>query len=415
MNILISAYSCNPYLGSEDAVGWNWILQYSRNAGPQDKIYVITKRFNEESMIKGLAEFNVNNVELWISEPPRALDWFREKHSMFHHMYYGLWQKYAYKYVKNKKIKFDIIHHVTMTDWRFTGYFSNFKDAYTIFGPVGGGQEIPECLKQYQTKKVMEIVRSIANRTRKFIPSYVKNLNSYNAIYVVNEETLKYVSRITDNPTNIYVEPDCAVAEPYRNIHLKSDKDCSEHKLMFSGRYDLPRKGAYFLIDALKNLPQDFNYSLDMYGGPAECELKKYISECGLSDKVHLIGRIPYTEMKLKYSQYDAFVFSSLRETGGNVLFEAMSHGLPIVGFDTSFNKILKDKECGIFINTNISLDALKTNYAKAIQDVFGDKYLVYSNNAYSFANNSTWEKKYKRVESVRLLQLSSVRNGGHE
>ena len=37
MNILISTYGCNPYLGSEDAVCWNWILQYSQNVEPRDK------------------------------------------------------------------------------------------------------------------------------------------------------------------------------------------------------------------------------------------------------------------------------------------------------------------------------------------------------------------------------------------
>ena len=398
MNILISAYCCNPYNGSEDAVGWNWILQYSRNAGLEDKIYVITKSLNAESMRKGIAEYSLDNVELWFSEPPKFLDWYREKYSIFHHMYYELWQKWAYIFVKKKNIHFDIIHHVTMTDWRFVGYFSNFKDSYTIFGPVGGGQEIPAALKDYQTKRAMEMIRTIANRTRKYIPTYVKKLNAYDAIYAVNEETKEYVNKILKDTSKLYIEPDCAIAEPYRNLQLDEKKDYRKHKLLFSGRYDLPRKGAYFLIDSLSKLPKDFEFSLDMYGGPLDCSLKEYIEKCGLSESVHLKGRILYKDMKNIYSQYDAFVFPSLRETGGNVLFEAMACGLPVIGFSTSVNRILKEHECGVFVDPECNLNDLKMKYANAIIKIFDEKYYFRRNNAYKFANKSTWAEKYNRV-----------------
>ena len=47
MNYLVSAYSINPYRGSEDGIGWNWVLQYEKHWKPGDRILVLTKQFNE--------------------------------------------------------------------------------------------------------------------------------------------------------------------------------------------------------------------------------------------------------------------------------------------------------------------------------------------------------------------------------
>ena len=51
MNYLISAYSVNPYHGSEDGVGWNWVLQYEKNYKAGDRIILLTKKYNEEEKL----------------------------------------------------------------------------------------------------------------------------------------------------------------------------------------------------------------------------------------------------------------------------------------------------------------------------------------------------------------------------
>ena len=54
MNYLISAYSVNPYKGSEDSIGWNWVLQYEKNYKKGDRIILLTKKFNEKDTRKGI-------------------------------------------------------------------------------------------------------------------------------------------------------------------------------------------------------------------------------------------------------------------------------------------------------------------------------------------------------------------------
>lgn len=43
------------------------------------------------------------------------------------------------------------------------------------------------------------------------------------------------------------------------------------------------------------------------------------------------LGRLPLREMRGAYSRSDAFLFTSLRDSSGGVVFEAMAAGLPVV------------------------------------------------------------------------------------
>lgn len=47
MNLLVSAYACRPDMGSEPAVGWNWILEYSKLCN-----LVVLTNFTNEPYIK---------------------------------------------------------------------------------------------------------------------------------------------------------------------------------------------------------------------------------------------------------------------------------------------------------------------------------------------------------------------------
>ena len=52
MNILYIAYSCDPYEGSEDKIGWCVPLQSAQN----NRVYVITKEEQRENIEKYLQQ-----------------------------------------------------------------------------------------------------------------------------------------------------------------------------------------------------------------------------------------------------------------------------------------------------------------------------------------------------------------------
>ena len=398
MNYLISAYSVNPYKGSEDSIGWNWVLQYEKNYKEGDRIILLTKKFNEKDTRKGLEEFNIQHVELVIVDVPNALNWFREKHSAFHHMYYILWQHWAWLWVKHSGIRFDVIHHVTMNDYRIPSEMYKAKGAKVIWEPMGGAQVTPRPLKVYEKNQLVASFREFVNKSCSWNPFYKKALRSYYKIYCINNETQKQISRIVGK--DVPLMPELALRDEYKNLPIrKGNNDIL--KIVFVGRL-IGKKGIAFLVDALSLMPTDMNWELLIFGdGDDHALIEKQIADSGIGKNVKLMGNRPLNQIAEAYQQADVFVLPSLRETSGNVLLEAMAYAVPIVAFDTSFCRLLKEVDCGVFINTEQALNNIKEDYCKAIVTLGQDKELAkqMGMNGYKYVNSKlTWDEKYRII-----------------
>ena len=398
MNYLISAYSVNPYKGSEDSIGWNWVLQYEKNYKKGDRIILLTKKFNEKDTRRGLKEFNIQHVELVIVDVPDALNWFREKHSAFHHMYYILWQHWAWLWVKHSGIRFDVIHHVTMNDYRIPSELYKAKGAKVIWGPMGGAQVTPKPLKVYEKNQLVASFREFVNKSCSWNPFYKKALRSYYKIYCINNETQKQISRIVGK--DVPLMPELALRDEYKNLPIRKGKN-DILKIVFVGRL-IGKKGIAFLVDALSLMPTDMDWELLIFGdGDDRALIEKQIADSGIGKKVKLMGNRPLNQIAEAYQQADVFVLPSLRETSGNVLLEAMAYAVPIVAFDTSFCRLLKEVDCGVFINTEQALDNIKEDYCKAIVTLGQDKELAKQMglNGYKYVNSKlTWDEKYRII-----------------
>ena len=398
MNYLISAYSVNPYKGSEDSIGWNWVLQYEKNYKEGDRIILLTKKFNEKDTRRGLKEFNIQHVELVIVDVPNALNWFREKHSAFHHMYYILWQHWAWLWVKHSGIRFDVIHHVTMNDYRIPSELYKAKGAKVIWGPMGGAQVTPRPLKVYEKNQLDASFREFVNKSCSWNPFYKKALRSYYKIYCINNETQKQISRIVGK--DVPLMPELALRDEYKNLPIRKGKN-DILKIVFVGRL-IGKKGIAFLVDALSLMPTDMDWELLIFGdGDDRALIEKQIADSGIGKNVKLMGNRPLNQIAEAYQQADVFVLPSLRETSGNVLLEAMAYAVPIVAFDTSFCRLLKEVDCGVFINTEQALDNIKEDYCKAIVTLGQDKELAKQMglNGYKYVNSKlTWDEKYRII-----------------
>ena len=398
MNYLISAYSVNPYKGSEDSIGWNWVLQYEKNYKKGDRIILLTKKFNEKDTRRGLKEFNIQHVELVIVDVPDALNWFREKHSAFHHMYYILWQHWAWLWVKHSGIRFDVIHHVTMNDYRIPSELYKAKGAKVIWGPMGGAQVTPRPLKVYEKNQLVASFREFVNKSCSWNPFYKKALRSYYKIYCINNETQKQISRNVGK--DVPLMPELALRDEYKNLPIRKGKN-DILKIVFVGRL-IGKKGIAFLVDALSLMPTDIDWELLIFGdGDDRALIEKQIADSCIGKNVKLMGNRPLNQIAEAYQQADVFVLPSLRETSGNVLLEAMAYAVPIVAFDTSFCRLLKEVDCGVFINTEQALDNIKEDYCKAIVTLEQDKELAKQMglNGYKYVNSKlTWDEKYRII-----------------
>ena len=398
MNYLISAYSVNPYKGSEDSIGWNWVLQYEKNYKEGDRIILLTKKFNEKDTRKGLKEFNIQHVEMVIVDVPNALNRFSEKHSAIHHMYYILWQHWAWLWGKHSGIHFDVIHHVTMNDYRIPSEMYKAKGAKVIWGPMGGAQVTPKPLRVYEKNRLTATFREFVNKSCSWNPFYKKALRSYYKIYCINNETQKQISHIVGK--DVPLMPELALRDDYKNLPIL-EKTNDILKIVFVGRL-IGKKGIAFLVDALSLMPDGMDWELLIFGdGDDRILIERQIADSGIEKNVKLMGNRPLNQIAEAYQQADIFVLPSLRETSGNVLLEAMAYAVPIVAFDTSFCRLLKEVECGIFVNTEQALEGIKEDYCKAIVMLGQDKKMAKQMglNGYKYVNSKlTWDEKYRII-----------------
>ena len=106
--------------------------------------------------------------------------------------------------------------------------------------------------------------------------------------------------------------------------------------------------------------------------GPEKAFLLQLAKELGLTDRVHLTGRIASKYMPEVYKDASLFVFASTTETQGLCVLEAAASGLPLVVVDDlAFSAVVKNGENGYRVGLNAS------RFAGKVQEVLSDKKLV--------------------------------------
>jgi len=96
----------------------------------------------------------------------------------------------------------------------------------------------------------------------------------------------------------------------------------------------IERKGLQFLLPALGSLHRDgHRFELRIIGdGPMRARLERMVAAEGLQDCVAIDGAIAHEKLPEVYRAADLLVLPSLAEGMPNVVLEAISSGLPVVG-----------------------------------------------------------------------------------
>ena len=109
MNILYIAYSCNPFAGSEDKIGWCVPYESSKT----NKVYVITKEEQRAPVEKYLQSHPLENIKFYYVDIP---NFYKKIFKGF--MYSGrlnVWNRRVLPLAKKISAdqKIDVIHHYT--------------------------------------------------------------------------------------------------------------------------------------------------------------------------------------------------------------------------------------------------------------------------------------------------------------
>jgi len=393
--ILLSAFACDPFRGSEPSYGWNWSVGLIREGY---EVHTFTQINHRESIEK---HPTIEHLHFHYIGLPSFLERLYTYSQSTMYIYYLLWQWKAYREAKklHKQIGFDRIHHVTWGSLQQGSFLYKLKVPF-IFGPAGGGQHAPEAFKDYflhywaeekKRKKVSDLLFH-------FNPACKSMLKKAETVLVSNQDTLQLANK--GGARNVYLTLDAALPKSFFPEHFISRKPKAGHlKLLWVGRF-LPRKGVLLILEVMNRLKEYPNITLTIVGdGQMGEAAKEKHFEYGLENSVKLLGSVPFDEVRGYYASHDAFFFTSLRESGGVQLVEAMAFGLPIITIDLHGQGQIVSNETGIKVPMN-SPDIVINDLKQAIIDLSNDpeRYKRLSNAAYTFAKEQNWNSKIHEI-----------------
>lgn len=405
MRILYIAYSCDPYSGSEDKIGWNIPFESAKT----NEVYLITKEEHRDNIKRYISENNRSNLYIYFVDIPGLYKKFFD--GFFYSGRLNVWNRRVFPLAKEicEKKNIEIIHQITPIEFRSIGNYGQIKNTKFICGPLGGGEQIPHALKSYMKKHwAVEIIRKSINQYSKMKLKLLGKLKKCDYILFANSETRDFLIKEKELSDEKQIITEIAISE--KNISYKKRKkdDYEVIHFLVAGRL-IYRKGYDFLLDAMERIPDQYSYQCRIVGSGPEYESieKRCLHNKQLQGRVILAGRIPYDQMEKEYNWADVLIMPSLRETTGSVILEAMAQGIPVITIGKFGGSKLVDDCVGWTYTGNT-----KDNYIENLKNIMirciDTPSVVYEKGrkSYERAKQYTWKEKCRQYQLIYMNLL---------
>lgn len=351
-HVLICAAMCHPDIGSEYAVGWQWVCQ----AAKHHRVTVIAgdargAKLAVERTLAARPELaaSVEFVFLPWFDPPRSkvLQAAWTKVPNIYYWFYRRWLKRAAGVAQEilSRERIDLIHLVTLTCYREPGVFWNLGRPF-VWGPVGGTQDVPWAF--LPSLGLVEGAKHGARNIFNWIyfrwsGAVRRAMRGSTAVSAMASDTQRAIARRFER-TSVVIPATACSAEFGRGAADRGrDRPV---RFVFSGHH-ISRKGLPFALHALAGL-RDVPWTLDVLGdGPLSPQWKRLAARLGLGDRVRFLGKVPRADAIRAMAEGDAFVFPTLQEGWPTVVIEALSLGMPVVTTNQHGMADMIDAECG--------------------------------------------------------------------
>ena len=114
--VVATAYAINPFKGSEDAMGWNFVMQIARF----HQVYAITRENNRthiEQYMQMNPDSRYQNINFLYFDLPYWMR-FWKKGGRGAMLYYLMWQRGVVGFIRQQNIEFDLVHNLNFhNDW----------------------------------------------------------------------------------------------------------------------------------------------------------------------------------------------------------------------------------------------------------------------------------------------------------
>lgn len=333
LKIFVSAYACEPNLGSEKGVGWHWILEMNKYF----EIWAMTRADHKKDITKWMKEHpQKHDIHFVYYDMPKWVRfWKRGRRGV--HMYYLLWQQLSNRLVKKTmhENNIEIFHLLTWGNalWPISSYG---QKKFFIWGPTGGIDTIPsEYSSHYHWKdRFQEAVRRLVIRSLRFNPVFQGQCKNANLILCKASSIYNTIKPCYRHKTQLFTD----VAVEMREVREHSMKviKSNEIRCIVVGQLDAWR-GFDLLLEAFaiarKFVPQ---LRLDIIGkGSDRSRLSQMINEFNLNDIVSMIGKVSMDEYLQRMNDCDIVLNPSLKEGAVTVAFDSMAFSKPLICIDT--------------------------------------------------------------------------------
>lgn len=331
--IFISAYACEPGLGSEIGVGWHWVLEMSKYFD----LWVLTR------------ESNRHTIEPWIAEHPEYkhirflyYDWpkwarFWKKGLRGVRTYYNIWQ-YCTNHIVKRTMQENgirIFHHLTYGNvlWKVSSYG---QKQFFVWGPVGGLESIPEEYSRHYDKKsrMIEKVRRVVISMAVWNRGFRKRCKQANLILCKTEITRNLIPQRYADKAILFTD---VAAEISSAFHQSKRTNNNVTEFITVGHLDAWR-GFDLVIEAMAGaIASNPNIHLTIVGsGLDKIRLERLIEKYSLKSFVTLTGKVSMKTYRELMANADVVVNAALKEGAVTVSFDCMAMGKPLICLDTT-------------------------------------------------------------------------------
>ncbi|MBD2769113.1 glycosyltransferase [Hymenobacter sp. BT664] len=331
--ILMTAYAVNPYKGSEDGMGWNFILQAARF----QKVVAVTRRNNGPHIERYLAENPAAaalaaNVEFLYFDLPAWTRWWK-KGPLLSLIYFYMWQLGLALWLRPRRLAVDVVHNLNFhNDW--TPSFLWLLGRPLVWGPIGHHPLIPAShLARYGPTAFIKdrLIGSLKFFFWKLDPFLWVTRRAAGRVLCMNSAV---APRLRLAAADYEIMPSVAVDLPTEIPAAPAAG--RDFTVMIAARM-VPLKGFDMVIAAFARfyaqLPpaeQSRARLLLIGSGPEENHLNRLVRSYNLGACAEHRPWLDRAELLSTYQQAAVFFFPS-HEGAGMVVAEAMSYGVPVL------------------------------------------------------------------------------------
>jgi glycosyltransferase involved in cell wall biosynthesis len=264
---------------------------------------------------------------------------------------YKIWHRLAFQRAQelHRQCPFTLAHTVTLCGFREPGYLWRLGIPH-IWGPLGGTHVYPiKFLSLLGWKdRFRELSRSCLNWLQLYGTPRVRRASRRSAAVIAAttaaQSTFQQsfgVPVVKELETGIDLVR--ASPRPIRNPN-------EPLKILWAGRLR-GWKALPLLLHSLARLPEGQSFELRVLGdGSCLPQWKNLAIHLGIADRIEWVSWPTYAETLPHYDWADVFAFTSLRDTSGTGLLEALATGCPIVSVNHQGAADIVDKTCGILV-----------------------------------------------------------------